>query len=243
MLSVHSVVSFDFAVSQLPGWHTTVFPAYFVAGAIYGGFAMVICLAVPARQLFGLKDIITMRHMDNMAKIMLATSMMVGYSYMTELFIAAYSGNPHEQFAFHNRVFGPYGWGWCVMTFCNVVSPQLLWSKKMRTNMLILWIVGMLGNVGMWFERFEIIVTSLTRDFLPSNWHAFWPTWVDLCTLAGSFGLFMTLFLLFCRYLPTVAMAEVKTVMPQAHAHADALHDRGRASHGLSSGRAHGPGS
>ena len=224
VVSVHSVVSFDFAVSQIPGWHTTVFPPYFVAGAIFGGFAMVICLAVPARSLFGLKDIITMRHMDNMAKITLATSMMVGYAYMTEFFVAAYSGNPHEAFTFHNRALGPYCWNWCMMTFCNVVAPQLLWSKKVRTNMLLLWIVAMLGNAGMWFERFEIIITSLTRDFLPSSWHAFWPTWVDLCTLAGSFGLFFTLFLLFCRYLPTVAIAEIKTVMPQAHAHAHELH-------------------
>jgi len=161
--------------------------------------------------------------MDNMAKITLATSMMVGYAYMTEFFIAAYSGNPHEAFTFHNRVLGPYCWSWCMMTFCNVVAPQLLWSKKVRTNMLLLWIVAMLGNAGMWFERFEIIITSLTRDFLPSSWHAFWPTWVDLCTLAGSFGLFFTLFLLFCRYLPTVAIAEIKTVMPQAHAHAHEL--------------------
>jgi molybdopterin-containing oxidoreductase family membrane subunit len=224
VLSVHSTVSFDFAVSQIPGWHTTVFPPYFVAGAIYGGFAMVLVLAIPARQLFGLKDIITLRHLDNMAKITLATSMMVGYSYMTEFFVAAYSGNPHEQFTFHNRVFGPYCWSWCVMFFCNVIAPSVFWSKKCRTSMWVLWIVGVFGNIGMWFERFEIIVTSLTRDFLPSSWHAFWPTWVDICTLEGSFGLFMTLFLLFCRYLPTVAMAEVKTMLPAAHAHAHALH-------------------
>ena len=186
---------------------------------------MVLVLAVPARQLFGLKDIITLRHLDNMAKITLATSMMVGYSYMTEFFVAAYSGNPHEQFTFHNRVFGPYCWSWCVMTFCNVVAPQRVLEQEMPDEHVVLWfIAGFCGNIGMWFERFEIIVTSLTRDFLPSSWHAFWPTWVDLCTLAGSFGLFMTLFLLFCRYLPTVAMAEVKTMLPQAHAHAHALH-------------------
>ena len=185
---------------------------------------MVICLAVPARELFGLKDIITLRHLDNMAKITLATSMMVGYAYMTEFFIAAYSSNPHEQFTFYNRAFGPYCWSWCVMTFCNVVFPQVLWSKKCRMNLWLLWLVGVGGNIGMWFERFEIIITSLTRDFLPSSWHAFWPTWVDICTLAGSFGLFMTLFLLFCRFLPTVAMAEVKTMLPQAHAHGHDLH-------------------
>jgi len=219
VLSVHSVVSFDFAVSQVPGWHTTIFPPYFVAGAIYGGFAMVLCLVIPARELFGLKDVITKRHIDNMAKILLATSMMVGYSYLMEFFVAAYGNNKFERFTFFNRVFGPYWWGWCIMTFCNVVSPQIVWSKKLRSNMVILWIAAVFGNVGMWFERFEIIVTSLTRDFVPSSWHQFTPTWVDLCTLAGSFGLFGTMFCLFCKYLPTVAMAEVKTVLPQAHAH------------------------
>jgi molybdopterin-containing oxidoreductase family membrane subunit len=219
VLSVHSVVSFDFATAQLPGWHATIFPPYFVAGAIFGGFAMVLCLAVPARELFGLKDIITRRHLDNMAKIMLATGMMVGYSYLSEIFISFYNGNSYEVFTFKNRVFGPYAWSYWTMMFCNVMFPQLLWSKKLRNNIWFLWVVAMFANAGMWFERFVIIITSLTRDFLPSSWHAYWPTWVDLCTLAGSFGLFFTLFLLFCRYLPTVAMAEVKTVMPQAHAH------------------------
>jgi molybdopterin-containing oxidoreductase family membrane subunit len=219
VLSVHSVVSFDFAVSQVNGWHTTIFPPYFVAGAIYGGFAMVLCLIIPARELFGLKNIITKRHIDNAAKILLATGMMVGYSYMMEFFIAAYSGNKYESFTFYNRALGPYCWSWCVMTFCNVIAPQIAWSKKLRGNMIILWCAAMCGNVGMWFERFEIIVTSLMRDYLPSSWHAFWPTWVDLCTLAGSFGLFMTLFCLFCRYLPTIATAEVKTMLPQAHGH------------------------
>ncbi|MDP9173040.1 MAG: polysulfide reductase NrfD [Planctomycetota bacterium] len=219
VLSVHSVVSFDFATSQVPGWHATIFPPYFVAGAIFGGFAMVLCLAIPARAFFGLKDIITRRHLDNMAKIMLATGMIVGYAYMSELFIAAYGGNEHEQFTFMNRALGPYAWSYWVMIFCNVIFPQVLWVKKIRNNTLMLWVVAMFANAGMWFERFVIIITSLTRDFLPSSWHAFHPTWVDLCTLAGSFGLFFTLFLLFCRFLPVVAMAEVKTVMPQAHIH------------------------
>jgi molybdopterin-containing oxidoreductase family membrane subunit len=154
-----------------------------------------------------------------MAKIMLATGMMVGYSYLSEIFISFYNGNSYEVFTFKNRVFGPYAWSYWTMMFCNVMFPQLLWSKKLRNNIWFLWVVAMFANAGMWFERFVIIITSLTRDFLPSSWHAYWPTWVDLCTLAGSFGLFFTLFLLFCRYLPTVAMAEVKTVMPQAHAH------------------------
>jgi Ni/Fe-hydrogenase subunit HybB-like protein len=219
VLSVHSVVSFDFATSQIPGWHTTIFPPYFVAGAIYGGFAMVLVLAVPARQFFGLKDIITMRHIENMCKIMLGTGIIVGYSYMTEFWTAWYSTNTFEKFTFWNRVFGPYMVGWIIMTFCNVVAPQVLWSKKMRTNLWVVMICAILANIGMWFERFEIIITSLTRDFLPTNWHVFKPTSIDLLMLAGSFGLFFTLFLLFCRFLPVVAIAEVKTVLPEAHPH------------------------
>jgi molybdopterin-containing oxidoreductase family membrane subunit len=219
VLSVHSVVSFDFATSQLPGWHTTVFPPYFVAGAVFGGFAMVMTLAIPARQFFGLKDIITLRHLDNMAKVLLGTGLIVAYAYGVEFFMAWYSGVHWERFAFVNRAFGPYGWAFALMVFCNVIAPQLLWFKALRNNLLVLFVVAMCVNCGMWFERFVIIVISLTRDFLPSSWGAFVPSWVDLAMFAGSFGLFFTLFLLFCRYLPMVAMAEVKTVMPQAHAH------------------------
>ncbi len=219
VLSVHSVVSFDFAVAQLPGWHTTIFPPYFVAGAVFGGFAMVLTLAVPARELFGLKNIVTLRHIENMCKVLLGTGLIVAYAYGTEFFTAWYSGNAHERFAFYNRVFGPYRGCWAIMIFCNVVAPQFLWSKKLRMNVWVVFAVALCANVGMWFERFEIIVTSLTRDALPSSWAMFRPTWVDLCTLAGSFGLFLTLFLLFCRYLPMVAMAEVKTVMPESHPH------------------------
>jgi len=219
VLSVHSVVSFDFATSQLPGWHTTFFPPYFVAGAIYGGFAMVLTLAIPARQFFGLKDIITRRHIDNCAKVLLATGMIVSYCYSMEFFIAWYSGSEFEQFAFMNRAFGPMGWSFGVLVFCNVLAPQLLWVKSLRMNLGVVMFVAMCVNAGMWFERFVIIVVSLHRDFLPSSWGEFWPTWVDLSMLAGSFGLFFTLFLLFCRFLPVVAMAEVKSVMPQAHAH------------------------
>jgi molybdopterin-containing oxidoreductase family membrane subunit len=218
VLSVHSVVSFDFAVAQLPGWHTTIFPPYFVAGAIFSGFAMVITLAIPCRKWFGLEDIMTPRHLDNMAKVMLATGLMVTYGYATEFFTAWYSGNPWEQFVFVNRVLGPYWWAWGLMTLCNCVIPQLLWVRKIRHNIALLWIICVLVNVGMWFERFVIIVTSLSRDFLPSSWGLFKPTWVDIAMLIGSFGLFFTLFLLFCRFLPMVAVAEVKTVMPQAHA-------------------------
>ncbi len=221
VLSVHSVVSFDFAVSIVPGWHTTIFPPYFVAGAIFSGFGMVLTLIIPARKYFGLKHIITERHVDNMAKVTLATSLMVGLAYGTELFIAWYSGNPFEAFAFLNRALGPYAWAYWIMVSCNVFIPQLLWSKKVRHNMLVLWVVSILVNVGMWFERFVIVVSSLSRDFLPSSWGYFKPTWVDLATLAGSFGLFFTLFLLFLRFLPMVGMAEVKAVMPQANPHPD----------------------
>ena len=217
VLSVHSVVSFDFAVSMLPGWHATIFPPYFVAGAIFGGFAMVMLLIVPSRAWFGLKDIITPRHLENMAKIILATGMMVGYAYAMEFFIAWYSGNPVERFVFANRAFGPYAWAYWTMVSCNVLSPQLFWFKKARTNTAVLWIVALLVTIGMWFERFVIIVTTLHRDFLPSSWGMYAPSWVELCTFAGSFGLFFTLFLLFVRYLPMVAMAEVKSVMPQSH--------------------------
>jgi molybdopterin-containing oxidoreductase family membrane subunit len=217
VLSVHSVVSFDFAVAQLPGWHTTIFPPYFVAGAVFGGFAMVITLAVPARQLFGLRHIITIRHLENMNKILLTTSCIVGYAYGVEFFTAWYSGHHYEQFVFMNRPLGPY-WPffWCMVLF-NVVVPHALWFKKIRTNPWAMLGVAMCVNMGMWLERFVIVVTSLHRDFLPSSWGMFKPTWVDIGMLAGSFGLFFTFFLLFCRFLPVVAMAEVKAVLPQAH--------------------------
>lgn len=224
VLSVHSVVSFDFAVSVVPGWHTTIFPPYFVAGAIFSGFAMVVTLMVPARAYFGLKDLVTIRHLDNINKVILATSLMVGYAYGTEYFIAWYGANPDEQFAFLSRAFGPYAWAYWLMVSCNVVVPQLFWFKRCRTTPWIMLIVALLVNVGMWMERFVIIVTSLARDFLPSNWHMYYPTWVDLCMLAGSFGLFFTLFLLFCRYLPMVAMAEVKAIMPHGGGHNAASH-------------------
>ena len=217
VLSVHSVVSFDFATSQLPGWHTTIFPPYFVAGAIFGGFAMVILLAIPCRKWYGLYHVITARHMENMAKIMLGTGMIVGLAYCTESFIAWYSGSIYEGFTFYNRAFGPYAWSYWVMFSCNVFIPQLLWIKSLRNNMAFLFFVACVVTVGMWFERFVIIITSLTRDFLPSSWGAYMPTWVDMGMLLGSFGLFFTLFLLFVRFLPIVNMAEVKAVMPQAH--------------------------
>jgi molybdopterin-containing oxidoreductase family membrane subunit len=216
VLSVHSVVSFDFAVSIVPGWHTTIFPPYFVAGAIFSGFAMVVTLVIPTRHFFKLEEIITLRHLENMAKIMLATGMMVGLAYTTEFFIAWYSGNPYESFAFLNRAFGPYAWAYWIMFTCNVAVPQVFWIKKLRTNMVVLWITSILINVGMWFERFVIVVTSLSRDYLPTSWGYYKPTIVDVLTFVGSFGLFFTLFLLFVRFLPMVGMAEVKGVMPAA---------------------------
>jgi molybdopterin-containing oxidoreductase family membrane subunit len=217
VLSVHSIVSFDFATSMLPGWHATIFPPYFVAGAIFGGFAMVLLLAVPCRQWFGLKDVITPRHLENMCKILLATGMMVGYAYAIEFFISWYSGNPVEGFVFINRAFGPYAWAYWTMVFCNVVTPQVFWSRRARSNPWVIFGVAACVNVGMWFERFVIIVTTLSRDFLPSSWGWYSPSWVELLTLAGSFGLFFTLFLLFLRFLPMVAMAEVKAIMPAPH--------------------------
>lgn len=229
VLSVHSVVSFDFATSQLPGWHTTIFPPYFVAGAIFSGFAMVVTLAVVCRELFGMKHLITLRHLENMNKVILATGTMVGYAYGMEFFIAWYGGNTYESFAFINRAFGPYWWAYWIMVSCNVISPQLFWFKKIRTSPAAMFVVCIFVNIGMWFERFVITVTSLHRDFLPSSWDYFRPTPVDIMMLIGSFGLFFSLFLLFLRWLPMVAIAEVKASMPEAHVHVET---RAGGSHG-----------
>jgi molybdopterin-containing oxidoreductase family membrane subunit len=219
VLSVHSVVSTDFAISIIPGWHTTIFPPYFVAGAIFSGFAMVMTLSIIARKVFGLGDYITVNHLEKMNKIMLLTGMMVGYAYSVEFFIAWYSGNNYETFAFINRAFGPYAWAYWTMIFCNVVIPQLFWFKKLRRKISVMFIASILINVGMWFERFVIVVTSLSRDFLPANWDYYAPTIWDILTFAGSFGLFLTLFLLFVRFLPIIAISEVKGVLPQADPH------------------------
>ncbi|MCH9651082.1 MAG: polysulfide reductase NrfD [Deltaproteobacteria bacterium] len=217
VLSVHSVVSFDFATSQLPGWHTTIFPPYFVAGAIFSGIAMVVTLMVICRVLFKLESIVNLLHFDRMAKLLLVTGSIVGYAYSIEFFIAWYSGNPYEGFTFLNRAFGPYAWAYWIMVSCNVITPQIFWFKKARTNMTILFIASIFINIGMWFERFVIVVTSLHRDFLPSSWGYFRPTFWDIATFVGSFGLFFTMFCLFVRFLPMVAMAEVKGVLPEAH--------------------------
>jgi molybdopterin-containing oxidoreductase family membrane subunit len=217
VFSVHSVVSFDFAVSVIPGWHTTIFPPYFVAGAIFSGFAMVITLLVPARELFGLKKLITIDHLDVMCKVILGTGCMVGYAYGVEFFSAWYSGNEYESFVFINRAFGPYWWAYWSMVSCNVLIPQVFWFRTMRRSPWLMMPFVLLVNVGMWFERFVIIATSLHRDFLPSSWSYFIPTYVDIFTFIGSLGLFMTLFLLFCRYLPMVAMSEVKGTVLHNH--------------------------
>jgi len=219
VLSVHSVVSFDFATSQLPGWHATIFPPYFVAGAIFSGFAMVVTLLIPARQFFGLKNIIEIRHLEQMNKIILATGTMVGYAYAMEFFIAWYGASHYEQFTFINRAFGPYAWAYWTMVSCNVIFPQLFWFRKVRTNLGAMMVICVLVNVGMWFERFVIIATSLARDFLPAAWGYFVPTIWDFSTFLGTFGVFFTLFLLFCRFLPMVATAEVKAIHPAAHGH------------------------
>jgi Ni/Fe-hydrogenase subunit HybB-like protein len=225
VLSVHSVVSFDFATSILPGWHATIFPPYFVAGAIFGGFAMVLTILLPSRLIYPqLQDVITKNHVDKMAKIILLTGSIVGYAYLMELFIAYYGANKYEAFTFfHARAnfdgSGYYQWAYWCMMFCNVLSPQIFWSKKMRHNLWVVFIVCMFVNMGMWFERFVIIVTSLAQDFLPSSWHHYHPSWVEQWTFIGTFGIFLSLFLLFMRFLPMIAMSEVKIVTPDADPH------------------------
>ncbi|HTI97283.1 MAG TPA: NrfD/PsrC family molybdoenzyme membrane anchor subunit [Dongiaceae bacterium] len=219
VLSVHSIVSLDFSVSQLPGWHTTIFPPYFVAGAIYSGFGMVLTLLVPLRKMCKLEDVITMRHVDLMCKVTLATGSIVGYAYLMEYFIAWYGGNPYERYTFWHRLFGTYWYGGWAMLGFNAAVPQLFWFKKCRQNLVIVFIISILANIGMWFERFVIIVGSLYQDFLPSSWGYFKPSWVDICTFIGTFGLFFTLFLLFLRFLPLIAISEVKGVTPQADPH------------------------
>jgi Ni/Fe-hydrogenase subunit HybB-like protein len=211
VLSVHTIVSFDFAVSQLPGWHTTIFPPYFVAGAIFSGFAMVLTLMIPARKVFGFEHVITQRHIDNMTKVTLATGMMVAYGYAMEHFIAWYSGNPYEMHVFfQTRQRGFYAPVYWLMLFCNVVVPQIFWSPKVRRNLVVVWIASLLINVGMWTERFNIIVTSLHQDFLPSSWATYVPTIVDWSIFVGTLGFFGTLFLLFLRFVPSVSASEVK---------------------------------
>jgi molybdopterin-containing oxidoreductase family membrane subunit len=213
VVSVHTIVSWDFATSVIPGWHATIFPPYFVAGAIFSGMAMVLTLMIIARKAMGLEDYINARHLDVMSKLVVATGSIVGLAYLTEFFTAQYTGNRYEQFVFLNRALGPFAWAYWTMISCNVLIPQLLWFRRIRTSAAAIFVITIFVNIGMWFERFVIIVTSLHRDFLPASWASYQPTLIEIATLIGSFGLFFTLFLLFCRFLPVIAMAEIKGVL------------------------------
>ncbi|MCC5906154.1 MAG: polysulfide reductase NrfD [Balneolaceae bacterium] len=219
VLSVHTIVSFDFAVSLIPGWHTTIFPPYFVAGAVFSGFAMVLSLMIICRKIYGLEDIMTVDHIEKMNIIVLVTGTMVGFAYAMEFFIAWYGGVEYEKAIFILRATGPYAWAYWIMVICNVVSPQFFWSKKLRRHVAFTFVISIVVNIGMWFERFVITVTSLSQDFLPSSWGYYSPTMWDVLTYVGTFGLFFTFFLLFLRFLPMVAVAELKGVMPQADPH------------------------
>lgn len=219
VLSVHSIVSMDFATSVIPGWHTTIFPPYFVAGAVFSGFAMVLTLMIITRKALHLENYITVGHVESMNKVIIATGSIVGIAYLTELFMAWYSGVVYERFAFVNRAFGPYWWAYWIMMTCNVITPQLFWFKKIRRNLAATFVISIFVNIGMWFERFVIIVTSLHRDFLPSSWAMYSPTWVEVGVYLGTFGLFFTLFFLFIRFFPVVAIAEVKGVLRSSGEH------------------------
>ncbi|HXN63942.1 MAG TPA: NrfD/PsrC family molybdoenzyme membrane anchor subunit [Candidatus Acidoferrales bacterium] len=218
VVSVHTVVSFDFAIALVPGWHTTIFPPYFVAGAIYSGFAMVLTLAIPMRKFYQLQDVITMRHLDNMAKVMLATGMVVAYGYIIEAFMSFYSGNTFEKFMTLNRWKGPYAFFyWCLIA-CNIAIPQMLWSKKVRSNVALLFVLALVINVGMWLERFVIVVTSLHRDFMPSAWGLYIPTRWDWAVYVGTIGFFLMLFFLFIRVLPAISIFELRTLVESEEA-------------------------
>jgi len=220
VVSVHTVVSFDFAVGIVPGWHSTIFPPYFVAGAIFSGFAMVLTLVIPIRAVYHVEDFVTMRHLDNMAKVMLATGLMVGYGYMMEFFMAWYSDNRFELYELINRGFGPYAWVFWGVLFCNVASIQALWSARVRESTILLFLISLIVNIGMWLERFMIVVVSLHRDFMPSAWGMFYPTFWDWATLFGSLGLFITLMFAFIRSLPMISMSELRELVsaPEAEA-------------------------
>lgn len=213
VLSVHTIVSMDFATSVIPGWHTTIFPPYFVAGAIFSGFGMVLSLLLIARHVMNYENYITSEHLEAMTKVILLTGSIVGVAYITEFVIAAYSGYEYEQYAFANRMFGPYAWAYWTMMFCNLMAPQVFWSKWARTTPWFIFVISIVVNIGMWFERFVIIVTSLHRDFLPSSWVMYHATWVEVGIFLGTFGLFFTCFFLFAKFLPVINMAEVKTII------------------------------
>jgi len=232
VLSVHTIVSFDFATSVIPGWHTTIFPPYFVAGAIFSGFAMVQTLMVITRKVLSLEQYITLEHIESMNKVILLTGTMVGVAYLTELFIAWYSGYIYEQFAFYNRVLGPYYWAYIGMMSCNVLSPQIFWFRKMRRSLFVTFLMSIFVNIGMWFERFVIIASTIARDYLPTSWSYYTPTWVEIGLFVGTLGLFFTLYLIFTRVAPVVAVAEIKSILktagdqyvgPKAQAHAETV--------------------
>jgi Ni/Fe-hydrogenase subunit HybB-like protein len=232
VVSVHTIVALDFTVAIIPGWHTTIFPPYFVAGAIFSGFAMVVTLSVPLRAAFGLKDYITDRHLENMAKVILATGMIVAYGYMMEAFMAWYGQNPYEKFVLlKNRPFGPYAHTYWMMLTCNVFVPQLLWSRWVRANVMLLWLISILVNVGMWLERYVIVVTSLHRDFLPSSWSMYHGTFWDYSTFYGTLGLFLSLMFLFIRFLPVISITEMRELVHETQQdqerQAESAHPRG----------------
>ena len=223
VVSVHTVVSFDFSIAILPGWHATIFPPYFVAGAIYSGFAMVLTLAIPIRAIYGLEDFITMRHLQNMAKVMLVTGLIVVYGYMIEAFMAWYSADKYEVFVPLNRMTGPYAPFYWSLLFCNAVVPQLLWLRRVRNSTIALFMIAIVVNIGMWLERFIIVVTSLHRDFLPSAWGRYAPTMWDWSTFVGTIGLFLALLFLFVRFLPMISIFEMRTILPEAKVDEDLL--------------------
>ena len=231
VLSVHSVVSFDFAVSVIPGWHATIFPPYFVAGAIYSGFGMVLTLAIPIRSAYHLEHLITMRHIDNMGKVMLATGLIVAYGYGMEAFFGWYSANQYERFMLWNRMTGPYGWAYWLLIFINAVFIHVLWFKSVRHNLKFMFVLSLIVNLAMWLERFVIIVTSLHRDFVPSSWDMYAPTQWDFMMFFGTIGLFLTLFFLFMRFVPMISMFEVRTLLPEAKVHVPHGHDGHGAGH------------
>src|SRR6266403_1254962 len=215
VLSVHTVVSFDFAIAIVPGWHTTIFPPYFVAGAIYSGFAMVLTIAIPLRKVYGLEDFITMRHLDNMAKVMLATGLIVAYGYFFEFFLSLYSGNKFDVFLVQQRLHGPYAPFYYALILCNSLTPQLLWSYRLRHNVVVLFVMSLVVNLGMWLERFVIVVISLTRDFMPSAFGRYSATAWDFATFAGTIGLFVMLLFLFVRVMPAISIAEMRELVAE----------------------------
>ena len=225
VVSVHTVVSFDFAVAIVPGWHSTIFPPYFVAGAIYSGFAMVLTLAIPLRTVYGLEDFITQRHLQNMAKILLATGLIVAYGYLMEIFMSWYGGNPYEEFMTLNRMHGPYAPMFWALLLCNIVVPQVLWFEQVRSNAVALFVIALIVNIGMWLERYVIVVTSLHRDFLPSSWGMYAGTVWDWATFIGTIGLFLSLVFLFIRFLPMISIFEMRTLLPEAEVKEELTHD------------------